>query len=296
MILTIFTPTYNRLNLLINLYESLINQKNKDFIWLVVDDGSTDGTQEYILKLKNDSPFPIKYYYQENKGKSVAHNTGVSLCETELFFCVDSDDKLTPDAVDSIIRINQKYENQMILGYFFLKMDNNGNISGGNFSSKNHLVGIRDIYHLQGFSGELAIVLKTKMIKNYSFPVFEGEKFVSELVLYNELNNLAPMVWVEKVIYLFEYQDTGYSKNSHNLVSKHPYGVACGYLSEAKYSKKMITRAKFYAQFNAVVKVFRLKKECFPTVDIKTLDKILSIFLKYHYIRIFKSILENTEE
>ena len=87
--ITIFTPTYNRLYSMKRLYRSLINQTNKDFIWLIVDDGSTDKTEEYVREWINNNKIEIRYLYQKNQGKQVAHNLAVENCNTDFFICVD---------------------------------------------------------------------------------------------------------------------------------------------------------------------------------------------------------------
>ena len=106
--LTIFTPAYNRAHTLPRTYESLCLQKCKDFIWLVVDDGSRDNTAEQVRKWQcNDNGFEIRYVYKENGGMHTAHNTAYELIDTELNTCIDSDDKLALDAVEKIL---QKWE------------------------------------------------------------------------------------------------------------------------------------------------------------------------------------------
>ena len=101
--ITVFTPTYNRANLLETLYRSLQRQSFSDFEWLVVDDGSTDDTQALFAQWqREDNPFPIRCVYQENGGKCRAINKGLALAQGELFFTVDSDDYLTDDALEKI--------------------------------------------------------------------------------------------------------------------------------------------------------------------------------------------------
>jgi glycosyltransferase involved in cell wall biosynthesis len=101
--LTVFTPTYNRAHTLRRTFESLCNQTSGDFRWLVLDDGSTDGTKELIDSVCASAGFPIEYVYQENRGKHEAINAGVERTHTELFLILDSDDELLPDAVELII-------------------------------------------------------------------------------------------------------------------------------------------------------------------------------------------------
>ena len=108
--LTVFTPTYNRAYTLGRLYESLCRQSNKNFEWLVVDDGSKDGTEELIKSWQSEEKISIRYIYQENGGKMRAHNRGVKSTETELFVCVDSDDYLVDDGIEKILSFwNREY-------------------------------------------------------------------------------------------------------------------------------------------------------------------------------------------
>lgn len=100
---TVFTPVYNRARYLGLLYESLIEQHFHNFEWIIVDDGSTDGTREIVARFVDEGRVRIRYHYQENAGKHVAVNRGVQLAKGELFFIVDSDDTLTAHALSTIV-------------------------------------------------------------------------------------------------------------------------------------------------------------------------------------------------
>ena len=102
-LLTVFTPTFNRRHTLPRTYESLLRQSCKDFIWLIVDDGSSDGTGGMVAEWINDGKMDIKYIYQDNQGMHGAHNTAYRNIETELNVCIDSDDYMPEDAVEKII-------------------------------------------------------------------------------------------------------------------------------------------------------------------------------------------------
>ena len=102
--ITVFTPTYNRAYILPRLYKSLLRQTNKQFEWIIVDDGSTDNTEEKVNNWIKENKIKIKYYKQENQGKMIAHNKGVEKSEGELFVCVDSDDYLTDNAIEIITK------------------------------------------------------------------------------------------------------------------------------------------------------------------------------------------------
>lgn len=110
--LTIFTPSYNRKEELERAYNSLLNQTNLNFIWMIVDDGSSDGTSDYIKEIQKNAPFNIEYYYQENKGKPYAFNYGVELGKTDYFFEIDSDDWLVKQGVEVIYQMIEKFEGE----------------------------------------------------------------------------------------------------------------------------------------------------------------------------------------
>ena len=101
--LTIFTPAYNRAYTLHKCYESLKKQTNKDFEWLIIDDGSTDNTRELVQSWIEENLIPIKYHYQKNQGMHGAHNSAYELIDTKLNVCIDSDDYMPDDAVEKIL-------------------------------------------------------------------------------------------------------------------------------------------------------------------------------------------------
>ena len=105
VLLTVFTPAYNRGHTLGRTSESMVRQDCKDFIWLIVDDGSTDGTEQLVRRWQNeDNGFVIRYIRKENGGMHTAHNVAYENITTELNVCVDSDDRLAPGAVEKIRR------------------------------------------------------------------------------------------------------------------------------------------------------------------------------------------------
>ena len=101
--LTIFTPVYNRAYCIEKCYRSLLRQKNQNFIWIIVDDGSVDGLSGLAQSwMDKGSNFRIEYYRKENGGIHTAYNLALSHVHTDYWVCIDSDDWLADNAVNVI--------------------------------------------------------------------------------------------------------------------------------------------------------------------------------------------------
>src|SRR5690554_5941382 len=136
MYITIFTPTYNRAKTLPRLYNSLKNQTNQNFEWVIVDDGSSDNTEELVSNWINEKNISITYYKQVNGGKHRAINKGLDLAKGELFFMVDSDDYLTKDSLETINTYNNTYSNENIIGFAFRRKYSDDVVIGSKFPQK----------------------------------------------------------------------------------------------------------------------------------------------------------------
>lgn len=101
--ITILTPTYNRAKLLQLCFDSLCAQTDFDFEWLIVDDGSTDNTEEVVNGFLTDK-FPVQYVKKQNGGKHTALNAAHPYINGQYVLILDSDDTLTADAVERIKR------------------------------------------------------------------------------------------------------------------------------------------------------------------------------------------------
>ena len=97
---TLFTPTYNRHDTLCRLYDSIKKQSFKDFIWLIIDDGSTDNTKDLVQSFVSDDIIAIKYVYKENGGKHTAMKMALDMAETPYITFIDSDDELLPNTME----------------------------------------------------------------------------------------------------------------------------------------------------------------------------------------------------
>lgn len=223
-ILTIFTPTYNRGYILHRLYESLIKQTNKNFVWLIVDDGSSDNTQEIIKKWKEDNYIEIEYIKQHNQGKHIAHNTAVDNCKTELFFCVDSDDYLLDNTVEDIYSDYCNIQDKNIAGIVSIKMTEKRDPVGTDMPIGIKYSSLSDLYEKYKFKGDTALVFKTEILKVYKFPKINGEKFVGEEYIYCQIDENYKLFISNNKYYICEYLDDGYTNNIFKLIANNPRG------------------------------------------------------------------------
>lgn len=246
--LTIFTPTYNRAYILPQLYNSLKGQTNKEFVWTIVDDGSTDDTESLVSGWMNEHAIDIVYIKQENGGKMKAHNTGVQNATTELFFCVDSDDYLVSDAVEIILlRWNSLKEDEKsnLAGLVGYRGETPEKIMGNSFPRgvmQDTLGGLYD----KGFTGETALIFKTDILKNFLFPIIGDEKFITEAYVYNQIDQQYELYVCPKVLTICEYRLDGLTKNNLKIVFNNPCGYVAYNIQRGNYAENLRKRFKFY--------------------------------------------------
>ena len=236
--ITVFTPAYNRRYMIGKLYESLQKQSYRDFEWVVVDDGSVDDTQQYFEDICRQSTFPIHYVKQENGGKHRAINRGVQEASGELFLIVDSDDYLTEDALERIDRAEKSIpprEKEKFAGVCGLKIFENGEIIGTGAGKE-----ILDITTLQreayGIVGDKAEVYYLDVMRKYPFPTFEGEKFVTECVVWDRIaaDGLL-MRFTRDPLIVCQYLPDGLTSNAVTLYQKNPRGYGLFISQRRKY-------------------------------------------------------------
>lgn len=223
--LTVFTPAYNRAHTLPRTYESLKKQSNKDFIWLIVDDGSSDSTAELVKEWqKKEVEFEIQYIYKRNGGMHTAHNIAYENIYTELNVCIDSDDCLADDAVNLIWNAWQKVKDKDYAGLIGLDADLDGKIIGKDFPKdmkETTLMG----YYASGGKGDKKLVYKTDVIKKYPpYPVFEGEKYVALAYKYRLIDQDYKLAVIPEVLCNVEYQADGSTGTMWKQYLKNPKG------------------------------------------------------------------------
>lgn len=226
--LTVFTPAYNRAHTLMRTYRSLLEQDCKEFIWLIVDDGSTDNTRELVHTwMAQDNGFEIRYIYKENGGMHTAHNVAYENIDTELNVCIDSDDKMASGAIRKILDKWKTVKNQNYAGVIALDADlNTGEIIGTGFPdsmTETSVIG----YYANGGSGDKKLIYRTDVIKKYPpYPVFDGEKYVSLAYKYRLIDQDYKMAVLNEIICDVEYQPDGSSNSMLRQYLNNPKGFA----------------------------------------------------------------------
>lgn len=265
--ITIFTPTYNRVNLLQNLYGSLRNQKIKNFEWIIVDDDSTDNTDEVINNwiTKNKDEFVIRYFKQKHGGKHRAINKGIKVADGKFFFIVDSDDTLTDNATQLVEIWGKSIEGRKDIAAVSGLKISHGNYIGGNpiMKNMNNWVEASNLERKRyNLGGDKAEVYKTEILKKYPFPEFEGENFITEDVCWDAIAADGYKIrWYNEPIYECEYLEDGLTKSGANGISGalKNYKGYCFYIAQCLNVKKVWEWSGNIRQYNKVTKKMRLK-------------------------------------
>lgn len=269
MRITVFTPTYNRGYLIENLYRSLQRQTFHDFEWVVVDDGSTDDTEERFASFaKEENAFPIRYIKTVNGGKHRAINVGTQLAQGELFYIVDSDDYLPDDAlqiIDEVERTIPEEEKDTFGGVCGIKGFGNDKAIGSSFEGE-----FLDITMLEraknGISGDKAEAFYTALLRKYPFPEYEGEKFVTECVVWDKIAfDGYRLRFFNKTVMICEYRPDGLSAQGEKLFFRNPKGWGLYLHQCAKYGKikgleKWSAYNKYYKKLEEQNNLFQIAR------------------------------------
>ena len=276
--LIVITPTYNRGEQLDKLYESLCGQTDRDFYWLLVDDGSTDNTCEIVKKWQLENKISIKYHKKENGGKHTALNYAFDVCDQKFCVCIDSDDYLLSDAIETLNNYVKEKDFSDVWGVVNPRIHSNGKLEKEWLSKDFNLTKLSSIYAKFGYLGETTILMNLECVKGIRFPEFENEKLVPENYLYDKLDKNYFVYTNKKPICVSDYKDDGYTKNSENVLKKSPRGTAVSNLSSAsnKYNG-VIKRALAYCRYLCINKVFNLKKYTAEKYKVSLICKIIGI-------------------
>ena len=253
MRLTVFTPTYNRKDLLKRVYKSLQKQTVMDFEWLIVDDGSTDDTGTEVQKWIGEALIPIRYHFRENGGKMRAHNTGVSLADTELFVCLDSDDTFTETAVEELLRAYDEAKKKQDDSHYI------GGVVAHKGRGKGELFGEKDFpavetstlygLYLKGFAGETTLMYETALLAKYPFPEIEGEKYVPEDYIYDKIDGVCVLAVLPRIVTVCETVPGGYTESARKLKRGNVNAFYLFYEQRARITPPGLLKLKYLGRY-----------------------------------------------
>lgn len=222
-LLSVITPAYNRAELLKKCYESLLRQSDKDFEWIIVDDGSKDNTLDVVKTFDTDG-FDIVCVQKENGGKHTALNASHPFVRGKYVLILDSDDYLSDTAVEKVCRGWRKWENEESVGMLtFLK----GKAESEPLCTAPIAETPVDILRYKRrvvHSSDCCEVIRTELFLKLPFPVFPGERFMGEGVLWNRVAITHKCVYINDVIYICEYLEDGLTKSGRAMRIRNPRG------------------------------------------------------------------------
>lgn len=279
--LTVFTPLYNRINTLKRTYESLKRQTSKDFVWLIIDDGSTDNPYEIIKEwIKINNGFEIKYVYKENGGMHTAHNTAYENIDTELNVCVDSDDYMPDNAVELIVNCWNKNKNKGYAGIIALDFaDSTKKVIGKELPTDKESTTLMGYYNNGGF-GDKKLIYRTDIIKaTPPYPVFDNEKYVALAYKYHLIDEKYELKILNECVCIVDYQMDGSSTNMYRQYVRNPKGFAFWRKEQMKHSINI--KQKFKACIHYVSSSLIAKNKYFVKESPEKFLTVLSIPIGY---------------
>lgn len=242
--ITVFTPSYNRAYCLDKLYQSLVGQTCQDFVWLIIDDGSTDNTRELVSGWIDEGKIAIEYEYQENRGMVGAHNTAHYLMKTELCVCIDSDDWMPLDAIGKILALWDEHGYPESAGMVGLDAFADGSIVGTKLPDVKECK-FSELYVKYKMSGDKKFVHNRAVFNRYlPYPFFDGEKFPITSYLYLLIEQKHKLLVFNEVFCIVEYQPDGLSANLFDQYRKSPKSFAFYRIAKMKYALNYRERFK----------------------------------------------------
>lgn len=211
---TVFTGAYERAYCLDKLYQSLRRQTSKDFLWLIIDDGSTDNTREIVEEWQraNENGFEIRYVYKENGGLQSVYNKAIELLDTELAVAIDSDDYMPDDAIERILAHWDKYGNENYAGIAGLDCYPDGTVIGNKIKA-DFEVDITSREYMLKSKGDKKLVVRSDLYKSVApMKEFPGEK-ISPHYLHLLIGKKYKFLVMNENLCFVEYQADGMTSN-----------------------------------------------------------------------------------
>lgn len=226
--LTVFTPTFNRRELLTRCYESMCRQTNKDFVWMIVDDGSTDDTKKFADEWKKNSDLEIRYIYKDNGGLHTAYNVAIENIDTELCVCIDSDDFMPDNAVELILNFWDKYGSDEYAGIVGLDFNLDGKVIGDPLPNQK-TVNLIDLFigKYDIVNGDRTNVIRTELYKTVApMKVFPNEKNFNPHYMHLQISEKYDFLVLNENLRFVEYQVDGMTNSMLKQYKSSPNSFA----------------------------------------------------------------------
>ena len=288
MLITIFTPLFNRARYLDRIYQSILNQNDLEIEWIIVDDGSNDHPKSIIDPWIKSANFKIIYQYQNNQGKHLAINKGIELTTGTYFFILDSDDYLPKNALLNLrTKIKLTHFNDSFAGVCGRRSYMNGEIIGSGFKG-NIQSNSLDIRFVHKINGDLVEVFKTAVLKKHKFPVFENERFCPEALVWNRIVKNYKLLFFDQPIYICEYLAGGLTSNIVKIRMESPKA------SMLYYSELFCAPIPFVQKVKALLNFWRFSFNSYQSflLKYKSVNTLWSIvIIPFGFVLFLKDII-----
>lgn len=244
--LTIVTPTYNRAYILDECYNSLKNQTVKAFIWMIIDDGSSDNTEELVKNWQSEGHINIVYYKKLNGGKASCLNFAFDRVKSKYVVCLDSDDQFTPKAVEMALQRLEKVENVNYCGGLLaLRTSTSGIVMGGKqIPEGKKYITIPELANKYKIRSEIICFYITDKVTKYRFPEYENEKFVSPAYIDLKMSKKYKFLVSRESYCICEYLPDGLTKNKIEVIKKNPRGYTSVIRESFELSTNFVIKSK----------------------------------------------------
>lgn len=289
--LTVFTPTFNRRELLTRCYESMCRQTNKDFVWMIVDDGSTDDTKKFVDEWEKNSDLEIRYIYKDNGGLHTAYNVAIENIDTELCVCIDSDDFMPDNAVELILNFWDKYGSDEYAGIVGLDFNLDGKVIGDPLPNQK-TVNLIDLFigKYDIVNGDRTNVIRTELYKTVApMKVFPNEKNFNPHYMHLQISDNYDFLVLNENLRFVDYQSDGMTNSMLKQYKSSPNSFAeirKLYLSFSGTSLKFKIKHSIHLVSSCILAhklSFAFDESPYPIISalVLPLGVALSVFVRY---------------
>jgi glycosyltransferase involved in cell wall biosynthesis len=232
---TVFIPSFNRAHTLPRTLDSVSDQTFRDFEILIIDDGSSDNTQELVQAWQSNHDLVLRYIYQQNQGKHAAYNLAAKEARGELFVLLDSDDIMLPDALGILaehwhaIPAQKRAEFAGVEG---LCDDGQGHLHGNRFPEDVFDSDYLEITQRFGVKGEKRHAIRTDVLRQFPYPVVPGEKHIRPSFVWKRIAHHYKFRYINKVLQVVEFLSDGLTRNAMLRRLKNPGGLYLYWLDD----------------------------------------------------------------